>query len=133
MAKEYPLLCTTWKLGVYRHSGGRQIPSLRDSHPDPLVTIHPDTARRYAIENGDWVTIESKRGKIRQRANVADLVDPRVIVADHAWWFPEKGEADLFGFEDSNYNVLTSDEPPFDDAFGSFTIRGVMCKIYKAS
>ncbi|MEJ2723106.1 MAG: molybdopterin-dependent oxidoreductase [Deltaproteobacteria bacterium] len=132
-AKEYPLLCTTWKLSVYRHSGGRQIPSLRRLHPEPLVIIHPETARKGGIGQGDWVFIETRRGRIKQKANLSAAVDPRVVVADHAWWFPEKEEKGLFGYDEANYNVLTSDQPPFSREVGSFTIRGVACRVYKHS
>lgn len=128
-ADKYPLLCTTRKLEGYRHSGGRQIPSLRTLHPDPLLLMHPDTAARLRIGNGDWVTIETARGSIRQRAELSNRVDPRVVVADYAWWFPERAEADLFGFADSNYNILTSDEPPFNKEVGSFNIRGLACRV----
>ncbi|MBN1226465.1 MAG: molybdopterin-dependent oxidoreductase [Deltaproteobacteria bacterium] len=131
-AKQYPLLCTTWKLALYRHSGGRQIPSLRGLHPEPRAIIHPETARTRDIDQGDWVWIESPRGKIRQKAKLSHTVNPRVVVADHAWWFPEKGEQDLFGLDESNYNVLTNDQPPFSSEVGSFTIRGVACEVSKA-
>jgi anaerobic selenocysteine-containing dehydrogenase len=133
LAKEYPLLCTTDKTDVYRHSGGRQIPSLRHAHQDPLVTIHPDTANKLGIKDGEWVSIETKRGEIRQKADLSTGVDPRVVVVDHAWWFPERGKTDLFGFADSNYNVLTDDQPPFNKEMGSFNIRGIACRVSKQS
>lgn len=132
VGEEYSLLCTTRKLAAYRHSGGRQIPSLRASHPDPVVIIHPGTASKLGIKDGDWVYIETKRGRIEQKASVSTGVAPRVIVADHAWWFPERGETELFGWADSNYNVLTNDEPPLNREVGSFDIRGFACKVYKA-
>jgi anaerobic selenocysteine-containing dehydrogenase len=132
MAREFPLLCTTRKVAVYRHSGGRQISSLRDSHPNPIAIIHPETAGKLGIENGDWINVETKQGKIKQKANLSTSVDQRVVVLDHAWWFPERGEAELFGCADSNYNVLTNDEPPFSREMGSFNIRGLACKVYKA-
>jgi anaerobic selenocysteine-containing dehydrogenase len=132
MASEYPLLCTTRKAAVYRHSGGRQIPSLRDNHPDPIAIIHPETAGKLEIAEGDWVYIKTRQGKIKQKANLSTSVDRRVVVLDHAWWFPEREEG-LSGCADSNYNVLTSDEPPFSREIGSFNIRGLACKVYKAS
>ena len=131
LTKEYPLLCTTRKLAAYRHSGGRQISSLRRSHPEPVIIIHPETASKLGIENGDWVYIETKRGRIKQKADLSTGVDPRVVVVDHAWWFPERGEAELFGWAESNYNVLTNGEPPFNREVGSFNIRGLACKVYK--
>jgi anaerobic selenocysteine-containing dehydrogenase len=130
-AGEYPLLCTTWKLGVYRHSGGRQIPSLRRVHPEPRVIIHPEAAAERGIAQGDWVTIETPSGMITQKANVSALVDPRVVVADHAWWFPERDGKDLFGFQDANYNVLTTDRPPYNREMGSFSIRGIACNVFR--
>jgi len=133
LAREYPLQCTSRKSAAYRHSEGRQIPSLRSSHPEPIVIIHPKTAGKLGIEQDDWVYIETKRGRIKQKANLSTGVDRRVVIADHAWWFPEKGEAGLFGWADSNYNVLTNDKLPFNREMGSFTIRGLACKVYKAS
>jgi anaerobic selenocysteine-containing dehydrogenase len=132
LAKEYPLQCTTRKSAVYRHSGGRQIPSLRRSHPEPVVTIHPETATKLGIEDGDWVYIETERGRIKQKADLSTGVDPRVVVLDHAWWFPERGEAELFGWAESNYNVLTNDKPPFNREMGSANLRGFACNVYKA-
>jgi len=52
---------------------------LRKAHPDPLAEIHPDTAKRLDITDGDWMWIETKRGKMRQKANIWDGIDPRVI------------------------------------------------------
>ena len=133
LVKEYPLLCTARKVAAYRHSGGRQIPSLRRSHPDPVVIIHPDTASRLGIKEGDWAYIENRRGRIRQKANLSTGVDPRVIISDIAWWYPERGVEQGYGWVESNYNVLTNDEPPSNPEVGSFNIRGFACKIYKAS
>jgi len=133
LTKEYPLQATTRKLAAYRHSGGRQIPSLRNGNPDPVVIIHLETASKLGIEDGDWVYIESKRGKIKQKAKLSEGVDPRVVVVDHAWWFPERGETQLFGWAESNYNMLTNDKLPFNREMGSFSIRGLACKICKAS
>jgi anaerobic selenocysteine-containing dehydrogenase len=132
-AQDYPFCCTTRKLAAFRHSGGRQIPSLRKSHPEPLVLIHPDAARKLDIKEGDWVYIESRTGRIRQKASLSTGVDPRVVVADYAWWFPEKGADQFFGWSESNYNILTSDEPPFNPEVGSFTIRGLQCKVTKVT
>jgi anaerobic selenocysteine-containing dehydrogenase len=133
LAKEYPWQCTTRKLSLYRHSGGRHIPSLRRSHPEPVVILHPETASKLEIKDADWVYIETKRGRIKQKASLSTGVDQRVVIVDHAWWFPERGEAELFGWAESNDNVLTDDKPPFNREMGSFTIRGLACKVYKVS
>ena len=33
---------------------------------------------------------------------------------------------------EANYNVLTNDKPPFSREIGSFNIRGLACKAYRA-
>ena len=132
LAERYPLLFTTWKSPAYRHSGGRQISSLRSLHPRPIVLIHPKTARAYGIHEGDSVTIETPRGTIRQTAHISDEMPPKVIGVDYAWWFPESGPSDEFGWQTANVNILTDDAPPFSPELGSTNLRGHCCKIYKS-
>jgi len=134
LAKEYPLILTTGgRIPCFFHSEFRQIKKLRRQCPDPVVEIHPKTAQRYGIREGDWVWIESKRGRIKQKAKLTTGIDPRVVHAQHGWWFPEdkRPEPSLHGVWESNVNVLTSGEEK-DEAMGSSPLRGLLCKIYKA-
>jgi hypothetical protein len=55
-----------------------------------------------------------------------------VVSVDHGWWFPEKGPPD-YGVWESNANVLTSADPPYDPAFGSYQLRGLLCAIQKVA
>ena len=132
LLETYPLIGSTGpRSGAYFHSQYRQIPWLRQIHPEPLVTIHPQTAEKYGIAEGDWVWIESPRGRCKQKAHLSLGVDPRVVLGQHSWWFPEKPGPEHGMFE-SNLNVLVSSDPPFDPGFGSTPARGHLCKIYKA-
>jgi len=131
LAKEYPLIFTSCKAEPYRHSMGRQIASLRDSYPEPVINIHPTTANKLGIAEGDWVYIETKRGRIKQKAALTNNLDPRVVIADYGWWFPEKGIAELHGWAESNINILTDDKPPYSHEIGSTNLRGISCKVYK--
>jgi anaerobic selenocysteine-containing dehydrogenase len=131
LAQEYPLVLTSGKRGCYRHSGGRQIASLRGNQPGPVTYIHPDTAKRLGIADGDWVHIETKRGRIQQRAMLSSDIDPRVVKVDYAWWFPEDGAADLYGWAKSNVNVLTDNQPPFNPEVGASNMRGLLCRVCK--
>jgi anaerobic selenocysteine-containing dehydrogenase len=131
VVKDYPLVFTNWKSLAYRHSQGRQISSLRKSHPDPVVAIHPETASKLGIRDGDWVYIETKRGRIKQKATLISSVDPRVVAIDYGWWFPEKGQSELYGWKESNVNVLTDNKPPYNREMGSTSLRGGLCKVYK--
>ena len=133
LAKEYPLVFTSWKPVPYRHSAGRQIATLHGSHPEPVTNIHPETANNLGIKDGDWVYIETKRGRIKQKAALTNDLDPRVVVVDYGWWFPENGSSNSYGWEESNINILTDNNPPYSPEMGTPNLRGIFCKVYKAS
>jgi len=130
--KEYPLIFTSAKDPFYFHSSNRNIPSLRKLSPEPIALIHPETASHLGIAEGDWVSIETKRGTIRQKAKLNSEIDPRVIILSFGWWFPERKDLDLSGWRESNLNILTENGPPYDPAIGSTPLRAVLCRVYKA-
>ena len=129
---EYPLIFTSRKSAAFSHSRGRQIESLRCSRSEPLIHVHPKTATKSGIKDGDWVYVETRRGRIKQKAVLSDEIDPRVVIADFGWWFPEKGVQDLYGWAESNINILTDNSPPHSREMGSTNLRGILCKVYKA-
>ncbi|MFC1906185.1 molybdopterin-dependent oxidoreductase, partial [Chloroflexota bacterium] len=132
LMEEYPLVLTTGiRSLVFRHSEYRQLPLFRELHPDPLVRINPVTAEKLGIEDGDWVYIESPRGRCKQKAMLTIGIDPRVVLAEHAWWFPEK-PAPEHGVWESNINLLLTSDPPYDPGLGSTPARSLLCKVYKA-
>ncbi len=130
LAGEYPLIAITGaKIEPFFHSELRQVASLREKNPDPLVELHPDTARGLSIEEGDWVWIESPRGRIRQRAKLTTGIDPRVVSIQHAWWFPER-EPPEYGWKESSASLLL-DPRPADPIWASEPWKGFLCKVYK--
>lgn len=128
---DYPyILITGRRLPGFFHSENRQVPWLRELHKDPVVEIHPKTAQKEGIHEGDWVILESPRGKVRQRAKFFEGMDPRVVSAEHAWWYPEKKDPD-HGWDESNINILTDNSfANCDPAMGSTHVRTLLCKIY---
>ncbi len=131
LAEEFPYVLTTGsRRREFFHSEHRQIKSLRKQRPDPQVELHPDIAARHGIVHGDDVVITSPRGSIRMKALVTEDIAPGVINVEHGWWFPEKPGPE-HGIFDSNANVLTNNAPPYDPAFGSYQLRGLLCRIVK--
>lgn len=129
VAKDFPLVLTSGaRIPFFFNSEHRQIRKLRKAHPDPIVEIHPDTAAPFGIKDGDWVYIETLRGKIQQKAKLTSGIDPRVIHVEHGWWFPEE-KGPEYGIWRSNANVLTSNAPPYDPAMGTYQLRGLLCRI----
>ena len=94
------------------------------------MELHTDTATQHGIAMGDTVRITSPRGSIVMKALVTPDIAPGVINVEHGWWFPEKTGPD-FGVWESNANVLTNNQPPYDPGFGSYQLRGLLCKIEK--
>ena len=128
--KEYPyILITGRRQPGFFHTENRQVPWLRELHKDPVVEIHPETAEKEGIKEGDWVIIESPRGKVRQRARLFAGMDPRIVSAEHAWWFPENKDPG-HGWDESNINILTSNAyEDCDPAMGATHVRTLLCKI----
>ncbi len=133
MINEYPyILITGARSPVFFHSEYHMIPWLREVHPDPTIEIHPDTAKKHGISDGDWVFIESPRGRVKQRARLTTGIDPRVVSAEHGWWFSEVQTPD-HGWKRSNINILTDNDPSgHDKAMGATNLRVLLCKIYPA-
>jgi anaerobic selenocysteine-containing dehydrogenase len=127
---EYPLVLTNSKSQYYLHSSYRWIKRLREKQTDPKVEIHPDTAIKYGIKEGDEIIIETRYGKITQIAHCTDIVDPRVINASHGWWFPEGKVESLYEWEKSNFNILTSTEK-LGKEFGTPNLKAIGCKIQR--
>ncbi len=131
LSEEYPLILSTGgRLPWYFHSQYRQIPWLRELQPYPIVQIHPETANRLGIKQDDWVWIETPRGRIKQKVEFFKGMDPRVVVAQSSWYYPEEPGPD-HGLWKSNANVLTSNDLPFDPSMGSTTFRALLCKVYR--
>jgi len=137
VAREYPLLLITG--GNFRpmfHSENRHFGvGTREQYPDPVMDVHPETARKAGIKETDWVYVETRRGVIRQRAHITEEIDPRVVNVQSHWWFPERPAREpwLHGLWESNANVLTwaTDPTAFDPVTGGWPLRALLCKIYK--
>jgi anaerobic selenocysteine-containing dehydrogenase len=135
LSKTYPLiLITGGRFHPFFHSEHRQVESLRKRYPWAKMQIHPDTARELGLAEDDWVWIETQHGRVMQKVILDSGLDPRVVHAQHGWWYPEMpGEEPwLHGVWVSNINVCTaSDEATCDEALGSWPLRTYQCKVYK--
>ena len=67
------------------------------------------------------------------RAHLALGRDPRIVSAQHAWWFPENKDPG-HGWDTSNINILTDNAlEGCDPAMGASNIRTLLCRIYPES
>ncbi|MBM4333643.1 MAG: molybdopterin oxidoreductase [Deltaproteobacteria bacterium] len=131
LTRRYPLILTSAKDAHFFHSAYRNIPSLRKLSPDPVVLLNPETAEKLNIQEGDWAFIETPRGTIRQKAAFDADLHPDVVIVAYGWWFPERPDLELSGWKESNINVLTDNDPPYEPAIGSTNLRAIPCRVYK--
>lgn len=134
LAKDYPLICITGvKSEMFFHSEYRQVPYLRELHMFPEVEINPKTATELGIKQGDWVWIETPKGRIRQKAVLTEGIHCRMISAQHHWWFPELPvEDELHGAFYCNVNLLCSNDGPYDSATGAYQFSAFQARVNKA-
>jgi anaerobic selenocysteine-containing dehydrogenase len=134
--EEYPLVLTTGGRHIEGfHQTAQRMPAFRRKHPDPVVSVHPDTAAEAGLSDGDWVRVETPNGAVTQRALLTDTLAPGVVRADR-WWYPERADDrdDPFGFASTNINFCTTgDTGSCDPVMGTWLLRGVPCRLAAAS
>jgi anaerobic selenocysteine-containing dehydrogenase len=135
LAKEFPLRLTCGGRWFPMHHSEFRVPGYgtRSMWPDPIVQIHVTDARNLGIRDGEWVWIETPRGRIRQVAKLEWGIVRGVVIAQPSWWFPELPAEEPWsqGVFESNANVLTDDSyESLDPATGQWVTRGLLCKIY---
>ena len=87
LLKEYPLIFTD-EHAIYfnHHSWMRNVAWLRELRKNNYVKIHPDTAKKYGIKDGDWVEIISPHGSMKAVALIYPSIRPDTLMGQHGWW-----------------------------------------------
>ena len=85
--------------------------------PDPMFEIHPDTALKYGLSEGDMSEIETSCGKIQLKARLTPEIRPDTIHVPQGW-------------EEANANELTGAESA-DPVSGFPNLKSLRCRIRK--
>lgn len=131
VGKEYPLVMTNGRLPVYHHGTLRNNPFIREIFPVAEIWVNPIAAKKYGVAQGDWVWVESLRGKIQAKARVTEGIPPDTVYMER-FWNPETLDSPTKGWQEMNVNVLSKHTGPYNDMFGTYTLRGYQVKISKA-
>jgi ferredoxin-nitrate reductase len=64
---DYPFVLTTGRLYGHWHTQTRtgRIAKIQKMHPQPLLEMNPRDAQRLEVQSGEWVEVQSTRGKVR--------------------------------------------------------------------
>jgi len=84
---EYPLILTSGRV-VFQYLSGnqtRRIKFLVDQCPEPYVEIHPETAKKLEIADGERVKVVSRRGSGVFPALVVRTIRPDTIFVPYHW------------------------------------------------
>ena len=131
----FPLVLQTGlREKTYHHSRFREQAWARKVSPDPVVYIHPETAERFAVAEGSWITVRTPgaSGSCRLKAKLTTDTMVGVLTTGVGWWLPE-APAPHFGARDVNINAALSYSGRWDPATGSADTRGIACRIEVSS
>jgi assimilatory nitrate reductase catalytic subunit len=91
----FPLFATTGRVLQHYQSGAqtRRVAELRRAQPETFVEVHPDTARRAGLSDGDQARVASRRGTVLARVRcVPSMRLDTVFLPFH---FPGDGAANV--------------------------------------
>lgn len=135
LAAEYDLRLATGGRNSNLYHSENRVPGMgtRSVTPYPPLHMNQEDARARGIRPGEWVWIETKRGRIRMKAQVDMGIKKGVVLAQASWWYPELPAEEPWsqGVFMSNANVLCpDDEDGLDPMTGNWWTRGLLCKVY---
>jgi anaerobic selenocysteine-containing dehydrogenase len=100
--------------------------------PDPLIEIHPDTARSRGLADGAWATLATRGGTARLRVKLNRALDPAVVCAQYGWWAANAATGHaatpIAGAGTANSTAVV-DDAMVDPISGSVTHRGLACEV----
>ncbi|MFK7896428.1 MAG: formate dehydrogenase subunit alpha [Myxococcota bacterium] len=119
--EEYPLVLNTGRLLEHWHTGAmtRRASVLDAISPEAFVAMHPEDAAELGIAEGDWVEVESRRGRIQLSAKLT------VRESRGAVFVP-------FHFREAAANLLTLDELDPDGKIPEFKFCAVRVRRIEA-
>jgi ferredoxin-nitrate reductase len=95
--EKYPLWLTTGRVVYHFHTRTKtgRAPQLNGAAPEGYVQVSTEDAATYNIAEGDMVEVQSRRGKISERAKIGGLEQGLVFIPFHygSWDRPDRNGA----------------------------------------
>jgi predicted molibdopterin-dependent oxidoreductase YjgC len=79
--REYPLVLTTGRVLAQFHTGtmSRNSKVLEETAPEGFVEVNPNDASNLNIDDGELVSVSTRRGSIRIKAKVVSRSKPNIV------------------------------------------------------
>lgn len=122
-SERYPLLCGTGlKLGLHTQTQFHSLPWIEEIEGAPFLEIHPDTAEKRNITDGEKVKVVSRWGKLPAVARITEGIDKGVTML--AYGYGQPYATDKWKLS----NFLTPDGFQ-DEISGATSNRRVPCEV----
>jgi anaerobic selenocysteine-containing dehydrogenase len=132
--RDYPLALTFFRDVHFCDEQHRSIESLRKAVPEPFVEIHPETAKARHIEEGDWISVQTRAGKVKLKAKFNASLHSTVVATVYGWWQAcqklQLSGQDPFSQDGANANLLVPNNDN-DPISASVAHRGQRCRLIK--
>jgi ferredoxin-nitrate reductase len=85
--QEYPLVLTTGRVRNHWHTMTRtgKVESFRKTNPEPFLEMNPQDSKRFGIRDGDFVEVNSRRGKAMVQVRVTEEIVPGACFMPFHW------------------------------------------------
>lgn len=117
--REYPFVLTTGRRyeSYNTHSQTKHYaPGVKLKQTEETVDIHPDDAKMLGIEDGEFVSVRSRRGELTVKAKITEQVAPGLVFMSFHW-------------SDVPTNVLTLNE--YDPISGTAEFKSCAVNVSK--
>lgn len=86
---DYPLVLTVGRLYGHWHTMSRtgRIDKINKMHPEPLLEIHPKTAKQFQLSNNDFVKVTSTRGEAIFKVQITKAINAGTVFVPMHWGF----------------------------------------------
>ena len=111
--RKFPLLLTTGRI-LSQYNVGAQTRRTQNSdwHEEDLLEIHPSDAQAQGINDGQWVSLKSRKGEITLRAKHSDRMQPGVVYT-------------TFHHPDTGANVVTTENVDWATSCPEYKVTAV--------
>ena len=137
---KYPLVLTTGRQ-VEHHGGSAQTRCseyLCEIQPEMYAEINPSLAAKEGIMHGDFIWVESARGRCKVKAYVTERVNEKTIFMPYHWAGIFEGESYAHRYPDGTGEVAYGDSANiiasagYDEQTQMQETKAGLCKVYKA-
>ncbi len=116
LAKEFPIILISGaRRQAFTHTQMRHVPQLRAQEPEPFAEMHPATASRYNVKDGERIRLSTRNGSIIMRVKEEPRLMPGIVSVPHGW-------------SNANVNFLT-DMDVRDPITGYPDFKSLLCKV----